>query len=347
LSSSPGRLALLAAVALAAASASGCALARVGGRGMASFFTDSPKPVKREKQPVRPDARLAVVWVGHATALIQIGSKVVLTDPVFTSTVGQVSKRLYEPGIAPEDLPPVDAVLISHLHYDHLSLGSLEMIEGKVRQLFLPPTGLRYLTDFGFPALELQPWQSWEKGGLRVTAVPVAHVGYRYGVDREYMTEGFTGYVIEADGIKVYFGGDTAYDPRLFVTTGQAFPGIELALLPIGPIEPHAFMRDYHMDPREALSAFVDLGARRMVPVHYDTFVNSVDAPGDALRALEAAQKTVKLAPREVVPIGIGERRVFVKKGEALAPMKLAAPPPAPGPAPAPSKKDTKKDDDD
>lgn len=335
------RLARLVLVAALAAAASGCALGRIGGRGMVSFFTDTPRVVKQEKQPVRPDARLAVVWVGHATALVQIGSKVVLTDPVFTTTVGQLSKRLVLPGIAPEDLPKVDAVLVSHLHYDHLSLGSLEMIEGKVRQLFLPPTGLRYLTDFRFPALELRPGQSWEKDGLRVTAVPVAHVGYRYGVDREHMDEGFTGYVFEADGLKVYFGGDTAYDPRMFVAAGRMFPDLDLALLPIGPIEPHSFMRDYHLDAREAVQAFVDLGARRMVPIHYDTFVNSVDEPGQALRELAAAEKAVKLAPREIVPVGFGERRVFVKAGEKVAPMKLDAPAPASRPAP------TSKDDDD
>lgn len=326
------RLAALLALSVAI---SGCGLAKIGGRGLGSFLFDSPKPVKQEKHPVRPDARLAVVWVGHATALVQIGDKVVLTDPVFTKTVGQLSKRLVEPGIAPEDLPPIDAVLVSHLHYDHLSLGSLELVEKKVRQLLLPPTGLTYLTDFRFPALELRPGTSWEKDGLRVTAVPVAHVGYRYGIDREHMTEGFTGYVVEADGIKVYFGGDTAYDQKLFVTAGQSFPDLDLALLPIAPIEPRSFMRGYHMDAREAVQAFVDLGAKRMVPIHHDTFVNSADEPGDALRELAAASSQVKLAPREVVPLAIGERRVFVKRGEAA---KAA-------PAPAPAKKSDDDDD--
>lgn len=321
---------VLALTALLATTSTGCFVARIAGGGIASFFS-SPKPVKQEKQPVRPDARLAVTWVGHATALVQIGDKVVLTDPVFTSTVGQLSKRLHEPGIDPADLPPVDVVLVSHLHMDHLSLGSLATIEPKVRQAVLPPTGLRYLTDFGFPALELQPWQSWERNGLRVTAVPVAHVGYRYGIDREHMNEGFTGYVVEADGLKVYFGGDTAYDQRLFLETASRFPDIEVALLPIGPIEPRSFMREYHADPHEALQAFLDLGAKHMVPVHYDTFVNSEDEPGQCLHELELAQKRWKVAPREVAPLRIGERRVFVKKGE--------------GPKPAPAKKASDDDD--
>ncbi len=319
-------------------------MGKVLGRSV-SALVSSPAKVAKEKVPVRPDARLAVIWVGHATALVQIGDKVILTDPVFTSTVGQVSKRKMEPGVDPETLPKIDAVLVSHLHYDHLSLGSLEILEPKIRQLFLPPTGLRYLTDFGFPALELGPWQTWEKDGLKVTAVPVAHVGFRYGVDIEYMQEGFTGYVVEADGIRVYFGGDTAYDQRLFVEVGQRFPDIELALLPIGPIEPRALMRSYHVDPHEAVSAFFDLGARRMVPVHYDTFVNAADEPGEALRELEEAKKRWKLPPREIVPLRVGERRVLVKKGEKLTPMVLDAPETNAKPgAPAKPKKD--EDDD-
>jgi L-ascorbate metabolism protein UlaG (beta-lactamase superfamily) len=249
----------------------------------------------------------------------------VLTDPVFTSTVAQVSKRVVEPGLDPENLPPVDAVLISHMHPDHLSLGSLEMIERKVRMLLMPRGGVTYLTDFGFPVIELRPFQGWEKDGLRVTAVPVDHVGWRYGIDDDWMKDSFTGYVIEYHGMKVYFGGDTAYDQKLFIQAGERFPGLDLALLPIGPIEPRDYMRRLHMDPREALQAFVDLGAKRMVPIHYDTFVNSTDQPGDALRELEAAKKTRVLGSKQVVPVAVGERRIFLKQGEGPSPEPVKA----------------------
>jgi L-ascorbate metabolism protein UlaG (beta-lactamase superfamily) len=122
--------------------------------------------------------------------------------------------------------------------------------------------------------------------------------------------------VIEYHGIKVFFGGDSAYDQRLFVEIAQRFPGIDLALLAIGPIEPREIMRRFHTDPHEALQAFFDLGAKRMVPIHYDTFVNSTDNPGDALRDLAAAKKKWDLGDRQVVPVAIGERRIFLKKGE-------------------------------
>jgi N-acyl-phosphatidylethanolamine-hydrolysing phospholipase D len=343
------RLAELALLALVTTATPGCFVARGGARLVGSLFS-SPREVAKTKQPVTKDARLAVVWVGHSTALIQIDDKVVLTDPVFTSTVGQVSKRLVEPGIDPKDLPPIDAVLISHMHFDHLSLGSLSEIERKVRTLLLPSGGAAYLTDFGFPAHELRTWQAWEKDGLRVTAVPVDHVGWRYGVDEAWMTQSFTGYVVEYHGLKVYFGGDSAYDQRVFVETGERFPKIDLALIPIGPIEPRSIMRRFHMDPREAIRAFVDLDAARMVPIHYGTFVNSTDKPDDPLRELTNAQKKLDLGARVIAPLAIGERRVFVKVGEGPElpqPPKFAPPTPsAPAPAPAPAPTSTIPDSD-
>jgi N-acyl-phosphatidylethanolamine-hydrolysing phospholipase D len=335
----------------------GCRLVGAGGRAAASLF-QTPAPVKKLTSPIDKNARLAVLWIGHATALIQIDDKVILTDPVFTSTVGQFSKRLVEPGLDPENLPPVDAVLISHVHFDHLSLGSLDTIEPKVRMLLMPRGGVTYLTDFGFPVLELRPWQPWEKDGLRITATPVDHVGFRYGGDDGWMSESFTGYVIEYHGLKVYFGGDSAYDQKLFVETGDRFPNIDLALLPIGPIEPHDLMRRFHTDPAEALQAFFDLGAKRMVPIHYDTFVNSTDEVGDALKALEKAKKKWDLQKREVATLAIGERRVFVKVGEGPSASTAkakevdswrtpVAKPPATKPAPTkpPPKNDVPDDD--
>jgi L-ascorbate metabolism protein UlaG (beta-lactamase superfamily) len=296
----------------------GCRVARMSGRVVTSMFS-SPREVAKNRHPVAPDARLAVLWVGHATALVQMDDKLILTDPVFTRTVGQVLPRLVEPGIDPNDLPPVDVVLISHLHVDHLSLGSLDMIESRVRTLLMPPGGTAYLTDFAFPVRELPTWETWKSGELRITAVPVAHVGWRYGIDADWLPDACTGYVVEYHGLKVYFPGDTAYDQAKFVETGQRFPDIDLALLPIAPIEPREFHRHYHMDPPEALQAFVDLGAKRMVPIHYDTFVTSTDKPGDALRLLGEAKKAMEtkynLGSRVIAPLAVGERRVFVPRG--------------------------------
>jgi N-acyl-phosphatidylethanolamine-hydrolysing phospholipase D len=311
---------------------SGCRYASIGARGFASNFK-RPREVKQNEHPTGKDAGLAVLWIGHATALVQMDDKVILTDPVFTSTVGQFSKRLVEPGLDPAKLPPCDAVLISHLHYDHLSLGTLDRIAPRVRTLLMPRGGTAYVTDFGFPIYELPTWQAWEKDGLRVTAVPVKHVGWRSGVDAEFMPYSFTGYVIEYHGMRVYFGGDSAYDQKNFVETAQRFPKIDVALLPIAPMEPHALMRSLHMDPREALQAFVDLDAARMVPIHYGTFVMGDEEPGAALRVLALEQKRVNLHPRVVAPLAVGERRVFLAAGERKVP--TAIPPASPERKPA------------
>ena len=116
---------------------------------------------REAKDPIDKDARLAVLWVGHATALVQIDDKVILTDPVFTSTVGMLSRRLVEPGIDPQDLPPLDAVLISHMHYDHLSLGSLELIEPRSNPL-VPRGGLAYLRT-SVPRPRAPPVEAWRR----------------------------------------------------------------------------------------------------------------------------------------------------------------------------------------
>jgi L-ascorbate metabolism protein UlaG (beta-lactamase superfamily) len=304
-----------------ACAALACAALALGGCRAASFmprflartielgFQDIKKVESKLEDPVRPGAGLAVLWVGHATVLIQIADKIVLTDPVFTDTVGQVSKRLVEPGLEPEALPPVDVVLVSHMHFDHLSLGSLERIEPKVKDLIVPQRGLLYVPGFAFPSWELATWESWERDGLRVTAVPVRHNGFRYGIDGDWMTTSYTGYVLEYAGHTVYFGGDTAVT-RGFAATAKRFPGIELAILPIAPLHPRDFMCRAHIDPGEAVQAFLDLGARYLLPMHYDTFVNSFDEVGEAPSALANAAAARGVSER-IVMLDIGEQRVL------------------------------------
>ena len=264
--------------------------------------------------PVRPDARIAVLWVGHATVLLQIDDKQILTDPVFNDTVGEISDRFVEPGIDPARLPVLDAVLLSHLHMDHLSHGSLDRIAKKTRQLVAPAGARVYLPDSAVPLAELATWSRWAHDGLVVTAVPVKHVGWRYGVDAAWMTHTFTGYVIEYHGLCVYFGGDTAYVEANFKATAARFPRIDLALLPIAPIRPRSFMRRTHVDPFEATRAFLDLGAQRMVPIHFDTFLNGLDEEGDAPRELLRASHALRLTDEQVIVLGIGEQRVIVPR---------------------------------
>ncbi len=253
---------------------------------MMGLFQSPDRVPERLRHVYLPGAPLAVTWVGHATAVIQIEDRVVVTDPVFTESVGQVSQRLVEPGVAVEALPPIDAIVVSHLHFDHLSLGSLEMLEPKARALVVPRGGSVYVPRSRPLPFELSPGQAFERGGLRVTAVPVRHLGWRYAVDQEWMQRSFTGYVIEYAGRRVFFGGDTAKAPEVFRAVGEKYGPFDLVLMPIAPIAPRGFMCRVHVDPVEALDAFEQLRGKTLVPIHFDTFVNSLDERGEAPRRL-------------------------------------------------------------
>ncbi|CAN5521542.1 MBL fold metallo-hydrolase [soil metagenome] len=303
------RAAIVAAITL-----TGCGFA---GRVLVKNLEAPKEPRKLEhriESPVRPDARIAVLWIGHASMLVQIDDAFILTDPVFTRSVGELSPRLVEPGLDPERLPPLNAVVISHEHFDHLSYESLEMIEHKTPVVLVPPGARSVLPRYAFTSVELERWQSYDASGVRITAVPVHHVGGRWGIDQPWNADAFTGYVFEHHGLSVYFGGDSAFAPDAFRETHDRFPHLALALVPICPIAPRALMRATHMDPKEALDAFSLLGAEHMVPIHFDTFINSDDAEGECPRVLNDEMKRRGLGSDVVSILQIGEQRVIVPK---------------------------------
>jgi L-ascorbate metabolism protein UlaG (beta-lactamase superfamily) len=268
-------------------------------------------PSERPQQPVLDNPRLAVLWVGHATVLIQMGDKLIMTDPLFTNTVGMVMKRTIAPGLDPSTLTRLDATIISHTHFDHFSYGSLDVLP-KSGSLFLPHGALAYTPDLGFREIrELEPWESVEQDGLRITAVPVQHFSGRYGFDILWMSDrGYSGYMLESGGATVFFGGDTGYHPELFKEIGRRFR-IDLAILPIGPIEPRDFMERNHVDPAQALRIFADLKATYMLPMHHRTLVQGFDpSPEFALEQLLALAERDSLTGR-IIALDIGEQRVL------------------------------------
>lgn len=284
------------------------------GHNVTSFFS-TPTPILNKIQhPYQPEARLAVLWIGHATVLIQIDNKFILTDPILTNTVGYISKRLIETGVNVQNIPPLDVVLVSHMHVDHLSLGSLDLIEFKTKQLLVPEGGLVYIPNFSFESDQLKTWESWEKDGLRITAVPAIHNGWRYGLDDAWMKRSYTGYLVAYNGIKVYFAGDTAYDPTIFVELGQRFPGIDLALVPIAPIHPREYSKVRHSDPIEAIQIYKDLQARWLMPIHFDTFSESIDTLGEASTILRAEMMRQNLTENEVALLEVGEQKIFLHR---------------------------------
>ena len=243
--------------------------------------------------------------------LIQIYDKIFITDPLFTNTIGMVVKRFVKAGLDPALLTKVDFTLISHVHLDHLSYGSLDMLPKNGTLVF--PDGLAsYVPDFGFQEIdEMKPWDVIERDSVRITAVPAQHFSGRYSFDRDWPREqGYTGYVIEYKGIAVFFAGDTGYDPELFKEIGRRFK-IDLAIIPIAPSSGSGLGGHVHVSPLGALEIFKDVGARYMMPIHFGTMLfGSNTNPNGPLEILnmDAAQQGIS---DRIVGLEVGEQRIL------------------------------------
>jgi len=272
----------------------------------------SPKmdlaPVSADKGLVQAQTNhFAVTWIGHATALVQIGNVRVLTDPHFSERAFPVQwagpKRYQPPGIALADLPHVDVVLISHNHYDHLDEGSVRALNAQAggAPLFVVPLGLEpWFEAIGIKNVRaLDWWDEIEVAGAKIVLTPVQHWSRRTLTDTNQSLWG--GYVVEAKSQaiarRVFFAGDTGYSPKHFRDIGAKFGPIDLALIPIGAYEPRWFMQPQHVNPEESVQIHRDLRARLSVAIHWGTF-QLTDEPLDAAVADLAAART-KLGVRD------------------------------------------------
>ena len=212
----------------------------------------------------------SLTWVGHASFVARLGGKLVAIDPVFSERIQGVVPRLVGPGVVPEQLPPLDVVLVSHNHYDHLDLPSLKRVGPEA--LYVVPLGNgATLKRAGLPrVVELDWWQTHRAGELEVTLVPARHWSMRAPWDRNDGLWG--GFVLRGPEGAAYHSGDTAYFDG-FAEIRARCGAPDWAMLPVGADEPRWFMQPQHMDPDDALRAFEDLGARTMVAMHWGTFV--------------------------------------------------------------------------
>lgn len=246
------------------------------------------------------EGEVELVWIGHASFLVRSRGFNALIDPVWAKWFGPI-KRARDPGIALSDLPPIDLVLVSHAHFDHLCRKTLQKLRrGDRAQTVIVPEGVGSIVDrIGFDqVLELGDWDAVEFRDAKITMTPARHWGARYLHDTH---RGFGGFVIESDGHCLYHSGDSSYFEG-FQEIGKRFD-VETAILPIGAYETPSG-RDVHMNPDEAVQAFIDLSANWFVPMHHATFPLGNEGMAEPLERLIEKVKDSEmsewlLTPRE------------------------------------------------
>jgi L-ascorbate metabolism protein UlaG (beta-lactamase superfamily) len=262
----------------------------------------TPRTGYTYKPQLVSNGELGVTFIGHASFFVQMGGQNVVLDPNFARWLF-VLKRLRKPGLRVDDLPPIDLVLVTHAHFDHLHRPSLRAIvnhtrrrTGKAPTIVIPHHVFDLVSDLGFEEIiELDWWNHYRHGGLTVTHVPSRHWGARILKDSH---RGYGGYVLRSEKHSVYHAGDTAYFSG-FREIGQRLSP-EVALLPIGAYNPEQF-RNVHTSPGDATRAFLDLNSRWMVPMHYGSFRLSHEPIDEPLQLLEKEAKRAGIEDRVVV----------------------------------------------
>jgi L-ascorbate metabolism protein UlaG (beta-lactamase superfamily) len=262
----------------------------------------TPRTGETHKPKFVTNGELGLTFIGHASFFVQMGGQNVVIDPNFARWLF-VLKRLRKPGIHLNDLPPIDVVLITHAHFDHLHRPSLRSIvqqtlrvSGKSPIAVVPRDVLDLVSDLGFEDIvELEWWNSYRHHRLTVTHVPSRHWGARVLRDAH---RGYGGYVLRDGKHSLYHAGDTAYFNGFREIGKRLSP--ELALLPIGAYNPPSF-RNVHTSPADATRAFLDLQSRWMVPMHYGTFRLSHEPMEEPLQLLDQEAKSAGIKEKVVV----------------------------------------------
>jgi L-ascorbate metabolism protein UlaG (beta-lactamase superfamily) len=254
------------------------------------------------KPQLAGERELGITFIGHSGFFIQIGGRNLVIDPNFARWL-IVLKRQRRPGIRLRDLPPIDYVLVTHAHFDHLHRPSLRAIARLTRwrtrrapQIVVPRNVGDIVGRLGFSHThEVDWWQEFTDGGIRITQTPAQHWGARMLRD---FHRGVGGYVVRSGEYSLYHAGDTAYFDGFREIGKRLHPGI--ALLPIGAYHPPHY-RNVHTSPEDALQAFLDLGSRLMIPMHYGTFRLSYEPMEEPVQRLRAAAHAARVSDRVLV----------------------------------------------
>jgi N-acyl-phosphatidylethanolamine-hydrolysing phospholipase D len=265
----------------------------------------------------------AVTWIGHSSVLAQVGGLNLLIDPIFSERASPFSfvgpRRAQPPGLTAAQLPHIDVVLVSHNHYDHLDIASIDALNRQPggAPIFVVPLGLKpWLEDRGVTTgTELDWWQSLRVGATEITLTPAQHWSSRSLGDR--MKTLWGGFAVISPSFHLFYSGDTAYSAdfadirRHFAArqTAAQGGGFDLALLPVGAYEPRWFMKSQHTDPEESVQIREDLGARRAMGVHWGTFSLTDEPLDEPPRALARARAAKGLSEDDFFVLAVGETR--------------------------------------
>jgi L-ascorbate metabolism protein UlaG (beta-lactamase superfamily) len=281
-------------------------------RGPWTDWTDSPPGPPPPRRVERGSLR--VTFINHATTLLQLDGVNVLTDPIWSERCSPVSfvgpKRVRPPGLRFEDLPPIDAVILSHNHYDHMDVPTLKRLAARFpnARFFAGLGNKAFLESKGISSVtELDWWQEVQlTPEVKLVSAPAHHFSNR-GLDDQNGTL-WTSYVLQGPSGVTYFAGDTGYGKH-FRQVRERFGPVKLAVLPIGAFKPEAFMEVVHVSPKEAVQASVDLEAKVSVPMHYGTFNLGDDGQEEPVTELRKALEARPEPRPEFWVLGFGEGR--------------------------------------
>lgn len=253
-----------------------------------------------------------VTWVGHSTLLIQLDGLNLLTDPQWSDRASPFTstgpKRLMPPGLRFEDLPPIDLVLISHDHYDHLDVDTVQRLAQSHHPLFIVPLGLKaWFAEIGIAeVVELDWWESRTVKGVTLTCLPAQHFSGRTLWDHNRRL--WSAWAVAGSTKRLFFAGDTGYYP-VFEEIGRRLGPFDLAAIPIGAYMPREIMKMTHVTPEQALQIFAEVRGRTFVAMHWGTFDLTEEPIDEPPRRLEAEAGRLGLDPGKLWVLKHGETR--------------------------------------